>query len=92
MVEIEDIMPFVFWWDNRGKENNGPDVDCYGLVGSAKLNYEEGGYCYSGPLEREETYIDAIDQQNKPTGEVVDEQRWHAVAHTLGVDFSNKQY
>lgn len=31
VIEIEDIMPFVFWWENRGKENNGPTVDCYGL-------------------------------------------------------------
>lgn len=76
VVEIEDIMPYVFWWDNRGEQNNGPTVDCYGLQGNAKLNYEEGGYCYSGAHER---------------GDGVVEQKWHAVSHTLGVDFSEKE-
>ena len=52
VVEIEDIMPFVFWWDNRGKENNGPTVDCYGKQSSAKLNYMDG-YCCSSGYERE---------------------------------------
>lgn len=40
VVELEDIMPYVFWWENRGTENNGPSVDCYGKASSAKLNYE----------------------------------------------------
>lgn len=93
VIELEDIMPFVFWWDNRGDQNNGPTVDCYGLKSNAKLNYEEGGYCYSGPLEREGTTIDSSDNfKDKPTGEIVVEQKWHAVAHTLGVDFSDKRY
>ena len=93
VIELEDIMPFVFWWDNRGEQNNGPTVDCYGLKSNAKLNYEEGGYCYSGPLEREGTTIDSLDNfKDKPTGEIVVEQKWHAVAHTLGVDFSDKRY
>ncbi len=30
VIELEDIMPFVFWWENRGRWNNGPTVDCYG--------------------------------------------------------------
>ena len=47
MTFLEDIMPFVFWWENRGIENNGPSVDCYGKASSAKLNYEPGGWCYS---------------------------------------------
>ena len=47
VIELEDIMPFVFWWENRGIENNGPSVDCYGKASSAKLNYEPGGWCYS---------------------------------------------
>lgn len=51
-------------------------MDCYGLRSSAKLNYEEGGYCYSGAHER---------------GAGVVEQKWHAVSHTLGVDFSEKE-
>ena len=74
VLDIHDIMPFVFWWENRGRENNGPTVDCYGLQSSAKLNYEDGGYCYSSGV---------------PHGED-DEQRWHAVQHTLGVDFSSQ--
>ena len=48
VMEIEDIMPFVFWWENRGRENNGPTAYCYGKESSAKLNYEKGGWCYSG--------------------------------------------
>lgn len=52
-------------------------MDCYGLQSNAKLNYEEGGYCYSGAHERGD-------------GDVV-EQKWHAVSHTLGVDFSLKE-
>lgn len=40
VIELEDIMPYVFWWENRGTENNGPSVDCYGKVSSSKLNYE----------------------------------------------------
>lgn len=51
VIELEDIMPYVFWWENRGIQNNGPDVDCYGKASSAKLNYEEGGYCYSSGYE-----------------------------------------
>ena len=51
-------------------------MDCYGLQSNAKLNYEEGGYCYSGAHER---------------GDGVVEQKWHAVSHTLGVDFSEKE-
>ena len=51
-------------------------MDCYGLRSNAKLNYEEGGYCYSGAHEHD--------------GGVV-EQKWHAVSHTLGVDFSEKE-
>ena len=50
VIEIEDIMPFVFWWDNRGVENNGPTAICYGRSSSAKLNYDEG-WCYSGAHE-----------------------------------------
>lgn len=76
-MEIEDIMPFVFWWDNRGEQTNGPTVDCYGLRGSARLNYDDG-HCYSGGLERGEH------------GETV-EQKWHAVSHALGVDFSERE-
>ena len=87
VVEIEDIMPYVFWWDNRGVKNNGPDVDCYGLSSSAKLNYQEGGWCWSCAHERqdEEVTVTATGEVHKPI--VKDEQRWHAVAHTLGVNF-----
>ena len=84
VIQLGDIMPFVFWWENRGKEGNGPSVDCYGLPGSAKLNYEPGGWCYSSGHPR------ASDPSGgSPT--VSDEQRWHAVGHTLGVDFSNRE-
>ena len=51
VIEIEDIMPFVFWWQNRGSQNNGPIVDCYGVQGNAKLNYDNG-YCYSNAYGR----------------------------------------
>ena len=52
VIELEDIMPYVFWWENRGTENNGPNVDCYGKASSSKLNYEQGGWCYSMAHER----------------------------------------
>ena len=58
VIELEDIMPFVFWWENRGKDNNGPTVDCYGLQSSSKLNYEEGGWCYSSAIEHNKTIVD----------------------------------
>jgi hypothetical protein len=47
VVELQDIMPFVFWWENRGKANNGPTASCYGRSSSSVLNNEPGGYCYS---------------------------------------------
>ena len=78
VIELQDIMPFVMWWENRGYENNGPTVNCYGRPSSAKLNYEKGGWCYSGAMDR-------IDQ-----GKMA-EQKWHAVQHTFGVDFSKKE-
>ncbi len=92
VVEIEDIMPFVFWWRNRGADNNGPTVDCYGLESNAKLNYEKGGWCYSGPQLRNDEQV-TIDPTTgnpirKTVDKVVSEQRWHAVQHTLGADFS----
>lgn len=71
-------MPFVFWWSNRGRENNGPTVDCYGVQGNAKLNYEYGGYCY-----------ESAQRTNDDSGNEVNEQKWHSVQHTLGVDFSD---
>jgi hypothetical protein len=91
VVEIEDIMPFVFWWENRGKENNGPTVDCYGLQSNAKLNYEQGGWCYSSGYDRVNDEVDLVNGQlvHSP-GDVNEEHRWHAVQHTLGVDFSKK--
>ena len=60
VIELEDIMPYVFWWENRGTENNGPDVDCYGLASSSKLNYEQGGWCYSMAHEKqdEDVWVD----------------------------------
>ena len=60
VIEIEDIMPFVFWWQNRGVDNNGPTVDCYGKRSNAKLNYEQGGYCYASGHERqdEDVWVD----------------------------------
>ena len=64
-------MPYVFWWSNRGRENNGPVANCYGIESSSKLNYESGGWCYSG-------YKDGVRE----------EERWHAVSHTLGMDFA----
>lgn len=80
VVEVEDIMPFVFWWSNRGVDNNGPAVDCYGLQSNAKINYEQGGYCY------ESSFPGSTWDSGNP------EQRWHAVHHTLGVDFSKQEY
>ena len=85
-------MPYVFWWDNRGVKNNGPDVDCYGLSSSAKLNYQEGGWCWSCAHERqgEDDYLnDQGEEVHEPI--VKTEQKWHAVAHTLGVDFSKEE-
>lgn len=91
VIELEDIMPFVFWWENRGKDNNGPTVDCYGLQSSSKLNYEEGGWCYSSAIEHNKTIVD--EQQNvRSTGEQQGEHRWHAVQQTIGTDFSRSEY
>ena len=91
VIELEDIMPFVFWWENRGKDNNGPTVDCYGLQSSSKLNYEEGGWCYSNAIEHNKTTVTA-DQEVLSTGEQQGEHRWHAVQHTIGTDFSKQEY
>lgn len=94
VVELEDIMPYVFWWENRGSENNGPDVDCYGLASSSKLNYEQGGWCYS--LAHEGLLDDVwVDTNQNPPKEIHEprigaEHRWHAVSNALGVDFSKK--
>ena len=38
VIELEDIMPYVFWWENRGTENNGPIVDCYGKASSSSTS------------------------------------------------------
>lgn len=94
VIEVEDIMPFVFWWENRGKDNNGPDVNCYGKDSNAKLNYEKGGWCYSSAQQRVEDVV-AIGTNGHAIhsdGEVISEQRWHAVQHTLGTDFSKPEY
>lgn len=93
VIELEDIMPFVFWWENRGKENNGPTVDCYGRESSSKLNYDEGGYCYSNAYETqgEEVEVDELGQETR-TAIMTDEHRWHAVQRTIGTDFSKKDY
>lgn len=94
VIELEDIMPYVFWWENRGTENNGPDVDCYGLASSSKLNYERGGWCYS--LAHEGLFDESwVDKTLTPARELHSpkigiEHRWHAVSNTLGVDFSKK--
>ena len=93
VIELEDIMPFVFWWQNRGVDNNGPTVDCYGLQGNAKMNYEQGGWCYSSAQQRLED-IASIDEDGHvkhEDGDVASEQRWHAVQRTLGIDFSQAQ-
>ena len=94
VIEIEDIMPFVFWWENRGKDNNGPDVNCYGKDSNAKLNYEKGGWCYSSAQQRVDDIVE-IGSDGHAThsdGDVISEQRWHAVQHTLGTDFSKPEY
>ena len=93
VIELEDIMPYVFWWENRGTENNGPDVDCYGLASSSKLNYEQGGWCHSLAHEGllDDVWVDPLltpQEQHKPR--IGAEHRWHAVSNTLGVDFSKK--
>ena len=93
VIQLEDIMPFVFWWDNRGIQNNGPTVDCYGLASSAKLNYEQGGWCYSSGQEGQTMDVrldENLDEHRTPI--IQDEQRWHAVQRTLGVDFSEAEY
>lgn len=93
VVELEDIMPFVFWWENRGKENNGPTVDCYGRISSSKLNYDEGGWCYSNAHETqgETLEVDEAGHETRTAVEV-DEHRWHAVQQTIGTDFSKKEH
>lgn len=62
------------------KSHNGPDVDCYGLGSCAKINYEFGGYCYESGYPGSSWYDDASA-----------EQRWHAIQHTLGIDFSKNE-
>ena len=95
VVELEDIMPYVFWWENRGTENNGPSVDCYGKASSSKLNYEEGGWCYSMAHERQDEDVEMDMSQEPPveirTPKLNIEHSWHAVSNTLGVDFSKKE-
>lgn len=61
----------------NNQKHNGPSVDCYGLAGSSKLNYEFGGYCYESAYPGSEWYSNRIP-----------ESRWHAIQHTLGLDFS----
>ena len=93
VIELEDIMPYVFWWENRGTENNGPDVDCYGLASSSKLNYEQGGWCYSLAHEGllDDVWVDQrLTPQERHNPRIGAEHRWHAVSNTLGVDFSKK--
>lgn len=92
VVELEDIMPFVFWWENRGKDNNGPTVECYGRQSSAKLNYEQGGWCYSSASEKAEERIQFENGSETKIPYLEDEQRWHAVQHTIGTDFSRTEY
>ena len=87
-------MPFVFWWENRGKENNGPEVDCYGRQSSAKLNYEPGGWCYSSAMRTQGEEIQVVpnhipSEVRTPVPDT--EEQWHAVQHTLGTDFSEKK-
>ena len=91
VVQIEDIMPYVFWWDNRGNHNNGPDAECYGLQGDSKLNYDKG-WCHSSAHKRK-IVDETIDSEGTTTSieRLGDEQRWHAVAHTLGVDFADEE-
>lgn len=94
VLEIEDIMPFVFWWQNRGEQNNGPTANCYGRESSAKLNYKAGGWCYSSAQEKFEDHFVKdmngmyVEKQDYPW----EEQRWHAVQHTMGVDFSKSDH
>ena len=82
MIELEDIMPYVFWWDNRGSENNGPTANCYGVVGSAKLNYQTGGWCYSSPQDKLKL-VTTLDSEGKSDShyenEIINEEKWHAV-------------
>lgn len=98
VIELEDIMPFVFWWSNRGRENNGPTVNCYGRQSNAKLNYERGGYCYESSVEKSVVDDWVSDAAAKERNEVlnpdesVPEQKWHAVQHTLGCDFSDEMF
>lgn len=95
VIELEDIMPYVFWWENRGAENNGPIVDCYGKASSSKLNYEQGGWCYSMAHERqdEDVWVDVSGQTpvERRTPKLNIEHSWHAVSNTLGIDFSKKE-
>ena len=95
VIELEDIMPYVFWWENRGTENNGPNVDCYGKASSSKLNYEQGGWCYSMAHERqdEDVWVDmAVNPpEEKRSPKLNIEHSWHAVSNTLGIDFSKKE-
>ena len=83
VVELEDIMPYVFWWENRGTENNGPNVDCYGKSSSSKLNYEQGGWCYSMAHERqdEDVWMDMSGDTpvEKRIPKMNTEHSWHAV-------------
>lgn len=74
-VEIQDVMPFVFWWSNRGEEGNGPTVDCYGLRGNSRRN-GDGVYCHESPIGSDSS--------------CPEESRWHAVQTALGVDFSQE--
>ena len=94
-------------------QHNGPSVDCYGLSGDAKRNYEQGGYCYESSMpavfrDRNGNILDkngnvlkdevVFNSDGSIKTSMIDkvriepEQRWHAVQHTLGVDFSNEDF
>ena len=93
VLEIEDIMPFVFWWQNRGEQNNGPSVNCYGRASNAKLNYQLGGWCYSSAQSKVDIQY-ARNRNGTYSQKKVcpwEEQKWHAVQHTMGVDFSTEK-
>lgn len=92
VLEVEDIMPFVFWWENRGHENNGPTAYCYGKESTAKLNYERGGWCYSNAHERCSEKLELTATSARKVPELDVEQSWHAVQHTIGTDFSKEEY
>ncbi len=56
------------------------------------MNFEKGGWCYSNAHQTYHENVVVNSAGYGYTPELAQEQCWHAVQHTLGTDFSKKEY